>query len=323
MNDTTFPLVSIALCTYNGEKYLPDLLDSLVAQSYKNIEIVAVDDCSIDSTSEILTAYAANNSNIRVYRNDKNLGFIKNFEKAMGLCKGELIALCDQDDIWVPEKITLQVATIGDNMLIYHDSEFVDESNTTLNRKLSDLYNFYRGDQPEVLLIENFIPGHTMLFKKQLLHYALPLNEGVFHDWWLAYLAINHGGIDYVPASLVRYRQHSTNETNLLNHKETANLSWARSVRFLRQVAGYKQNKNPELVKRFTELYIGRLTSLTGIRLMRFMFNNYDLLLYVNKQHAKRKTRYLRKLFLGFKAKNFLYKYVSRNKDKIVDLSGL
>src|SRR5580698_4535990 len=119
------PLVSIALCTYNGEKFLAAQLDTLIAQTYKNLEVIAVDDCSTDSTYDILKTYAAKYPWFRIYQNAQNLRFLKNFQVAVSYCKGDLIALCDQDDLWHPEKIEMQVNAIGDNMFIYHDSEFI------------------------------------------------------------------------------------------------------------------------------------------------------------------------------------------------------
>src|ERR1700741_1533394 len=119
------PLVSIALCTYNGARFLSQQLDTLVNQSYEPIEIIAVDDCSTDETFDILTEYAGRYPSFKIYRNEVNLGFTENFEKAVKLCSGDLIALCDQDDLWDTKKIRLQVNAINGHVLIYHDSEFI------------------------------------------------------------------------------------------------------------------------------------------------------------------------------------------------------
>src|ERR1700743_1857825 len=102
-------LVSIALCTYNGAAYIEEQLDTLVNQSYPNCEIIVVDDCSKDNTVKILSEYADKYPQVRIHINEKNLGYTRNFEKAIRLCKGEYIALCDQDDIWDPQKIEMQV----------------------------------------------------------------------------------------------------------------------------------------------------------------------------------------------------------------------
>ena len=135
------PLVSIALCTYNGEAYLREQLDSIANQSYSPLELIAVDDSSSDNTLEILKEYAAIYPFIKIFVNPENLGYIRNFEKALQLCSGDFIALSDQDDIWDHKKIEKQVNSIGNNLLVYHDSEFVDQNGNSLNRKMSDIMN--------------------------------------------------------------------------------------------------------------------------------------------------------------------------------------
>jgi glycosyltransferase involved in cell wall biosynthesis len=209
-------LVSIAMCTYNGSRFLAEQLDSLINQTYKAIEIIIVDDCSTDATFAILTAYAQKYPYIRLYKNETNLGFAANFEKAVKLCSGNLIALCDQDDLWDPQKIELQVAALQDNIFVYHDSEFIHEDGASMHKRMSDLMNLYRGGDPEVFLFFNCVSGHSILMKKELLDAALPLKKDYFHDWWLAYVATNIGTIDFIPQCLVKYRQHDGSETNIL-----------------------------------------------------------------------------------------------------------
>ena len=129
------PLVSIAMCTYNGEPFLREQMDSLVKQDYRPIELVIVDDGSTDATQSILAEYANQHDFIKLHVNDSNLGFIKNFEKAISLCSGEYISLCDQDDIWFPEKTSALMAGIGEASLIYSTLAFIDENNTPLNKE--------------------------------------------------------------------------------------------------------------------------------------------------------------------------------------------
>ncbi len=92
-------LVSIALPTYNGEAFLSKQIDSLLSQNYNNLELIIVDDCSTDGTIEVLNQYKPN-AVVKIFQNERRLGVIKNFEKAISLCAGEFISLSDQDDIW-------------------------------------------------------------------------------------------------------------------------------------------------------------------------------------------------------------------------------
>jgi len=103
--------VSVVLGTYNGEAYLREQLDSVLAQTYPFLEIIAIDDGSSDSTVAILKEYAARDTRIKVVVNEQNLGFIRNFEKGCSLATGRWISLCDQDDYWLPDKIKKRLLT--------------------------------------------------------------------------------------------------------------------------------------------------------------------------------------------------------------------
>ncbi|MFN8888482.1 MAG: glycosyltransferase, partial [Cyclobacteriaceae bacterium] len=140
MNSQNSPSVSIVLATYNGEKYLRAQMDSLFAQTYPLLEIIAVDDCSSDSTVAILKEYAAVHPILHIYQNEVNLKHNRTFERGIRLAKGDCIALCDQDDIWLPEKIsTLMEQWMPDSLLIHCDSEFIDAEGKSMNRKISDI----------------------------------------------------------------------------------------------------------------------------------------------------------------------------------------
>lgn len=212
-------LVSIAVCTYNGEKYLREQLESLVHQTYKNLEIIVADDCSKDGTVAILEEYQREYSFFRYYQNPQNLGYKKNFETVVSKCSGEYIALSDQDDIWDLDKIRLQVAVIGDATLIYHDSAFMNESGVDMHRKLSDLLTLFQGESPFPFILFNCVSGHAILFKRALLPHILPFDEHIFHDRWIAFVASLNGGIKVLPQALVRYRQHPSSETDILRLK--------------------------------------------------------------------------------------------------------
>ena len=109
-------MISIAMATYNGEKYLAEQLDSILAQTVQDFELIVCDDCSSDSTAEILSRYAEKDSRIKIFVNEKNLGFVKNFEKAVSLCSGEYIALSDQDDVWFAGHLEILLRNIKDKI---------------------------------------------------------------------------------------------------------------------------------------------------------------------------------------------------------------
>src|SRR5215510_9347897 len=134
--------VSIALCTYNGAKYLPQLLDSYLAQSRLPDEVVVCDDRSQDETVAILDGFAARAPfSMRLLVNDQNIGSTKNFEKAISLCSGDIIFLSDQDDVWAPSKIEEMVRAFDADQaigMVVSNAELVDETLRPLGVTLFD-----------------------------------------------------------------------------------------------------------------------------------------------------------------------------------------
>ena len=212
---STVPLVSVALATYNGGRFLRAQLDSIYAQSWKNIEVVACDDCSTDDTAGILEEYRQR-SGLRYEVNDRNLGFVRNFEKVLSCCHGEFIALADQDDLWLPEKLERLLAGIGEADLAYSDAFLVDEAGSELTESLVQTSGVrpVSGLQFPYFVCNTCVTGCTILMRRSLLKKALPIPEcETYHDWWLALVASCHGGVQYLPERLVKYRQHSANDT--------------------------------------------------------------------------------------------------------------
>jgi len=204
-------LVSVVMATYNGAQFLSEQLDSLIQQTYQNIEIIAIDDGSTDNTVQMLQAYATRYNNVKVFENETNLGFIKNFEKGCRLSKGDFIALCDQDDVWHVEKIQKLVDAIGNYPMIYSDSMVCEENLQPTGKKISDITlckDYYNCLEYAVFAR---IYGHALLFKKSFFDEITPFPDVIPHDWWLAYNATLHGGCKFLPDILVYYRQHSSN----------------------------------------------------------------------------------------------------------------
>ena len=154
---STPPLISIALCTYNGAVFLPVQMDSLLAQDWESLEIVVVDDGSIDGTREILLDYASRDPRISLHFNEHNLGFLLNFQKAFSLTRGEFIAPCDQDDWWHPDKLRGLHAAIGNRALAYCDSLLVDSAGGSMGRRVSDVILMYQGTDPAAFVFGNCV----------------------------------------------------------------------------------------------------------------------------------------------------------------------
>ncbi len=219
-NMTEIKLVSIAVATYNGGNHIEEQLNSLLRQDYPLLEIIISDDGSTDSTLSIIAALQSTHSNITCINNERGKGIKKNFENALMHCTGAYIALCDQDDIWMPEKISRLVGAIGNYSLVYHNSLFVNEKGESLHKTMSHKMNCYTGSNPEVFLLHNCISGHAALFDRDLLSVTLPFPEAKYHDWWLAFVAASRNGVLYLPEVLVHYRQHQSSKTDMLKRKK-------------------------------------------------------------------------------------------------------
>ncbi|WP_129714299.1 glycosyltransferase family 2 protein [Pedobacter sp. SYP-B3415] len=220
-NQNVYPLISVALCTYNGELYLEEQIKSILEQRYPVFELIIVDDCSTDRTIRIIQKMADENANVRVFLNESNIGYVRNFEKALSLCTGEYIAPSDQDDIWLPQKLEelYQLHKTQESLLLYHDSELVDEDGIPMGKRMSRISGFIEGSDPRMVAYNNCVAGHAMFFPRRLLELALPVPQGIPHDHWLAFVALNNGVISYSKATLVQYRQHAASITDTLNDK--------------------------------------------------------------------------------------------------------
>lgn len=248
-------LVSIAIATYNGEKYLEQQLDSIFSQTYKNIEVIVSDDKSTDTTQKILEKYK-NTYGLKYEINLQQLGVTKNFEKAICLCKGEYIVLADQDDVWLPTKIETLVNEIQDYSMVYSNAGFINENNVVSDSTMKDKYYLYGFDSDQenffqYVVLNSFILGCSVMFKKDLLEQALPLYQSTRnHDWWLVYCAQQQNGIKFVDEVLFNYRIHANNYSRSMKR-----------INFFTQVSNFfatkrKEDRNKLYLKLNEILYI-------------------------------------------------------------------
>jgi len=289
------PLVSIALCTYNGEKFLKEQLDSLIKQDYRPIEIIAIDDCSQDSTFKLLQEYEQSFQFFKAYRNDNNLGFLKNFEKNLSICTGEYIAFCDQDDIWASNKLSLQIENIGASGLIYHDSELINELGESLSLRISDLINMYEGDSPLPFLLRNCVSGHAILVHRSMIERITPFQIG-YHDWWSAYVAANINGIKYLDSCLVQYRQHESSSTKIL--KQSQENFFHPPLEYLQIFSRLKNHKNAILINKIYNFWRLYPTFQFALKDFFSLARNYKLFFFISKVNNRTKLLFLMKILL-------------------------
>ena len=213
--------VDIILAAYNGAAFIKEQLDSLLAQTYTDINIHVYDDVSTDETREIVADYAASHENVFLHKNKKNLGLTLNFLHGVKRSDADFIMLCDQDDIWKPEKVekTLDVMrkAVADDektpVLVFTDAEIYD-GRTPENRSFvkESHYNVKKVDL-SALLIENKCIGCSVMINRPLADKLTHIPMGIrYHDWWLALIASAFGKVVYLDEMTLLYRQHGGNQ---------------------------------------------------------------------------------------------------------------
>ncbi|GBD86467.1 UDP-Glc:alpha-D-GlcNAc-diphosphoundecaprenol beta-1,3-glucosyltransferase WfgD [bacterium BMS3Abin03] len=204
-------MISIILAAYNGSQYIREQLDSLLHQTCNDYEIIIIDDCSDDNTYEMVKNFFANinNKNVQLIRNEENLGPTKSFEKGIKLCNGKYIAFCDQDDVWMPNKLSVLLETIENEKsdLVFAQSYLLNSGRKTGKRyppirKAGNLFN---------QLLYNNARGATMLVRKDFIERILPFSPYDIYDKWIYFSALCSGKISFVNEPLDYYRIHSKN----------------------------------------------------------------------------------------------------------------
>jgi len=208
------PLVSIIINCYNGEKYLREAIDSVYKQSYENWEIIFWDNASKDKSAKIAKSYS---SKMRYFRGGKTIPLGAARNKVLKQCEGEYIAFLDVDDIWLPEKLELQVKKMQENpesIVCYSDGYYMYE-NKKSKKKLSSYPNmkFYGGDIFNKLILSNFINWQTVLINKDLASNNLYFNSNLTYaeDHEILLRLSLCGKIIFSKIPLVYYRKHKSN----------------------------------------------------------------------------------------------------------------
>jgi glycosyltransferase involved in cell wall biosynthesis len=211
-------MISVALACYNGEKFIKEQIYSILNQKDVELEIVICDDCSTDNTVKIIKEIQKEDQRIFLFQNEKQLGVVKNFEKAIGLCKGEFIALSDQDDVWEPEKLQLQLEVFKNNysnkpLLITHDLNEVDENLNLICPSIWKKFNYKISHRPEVYFLSNCLTGCTIFTKKDDLVKMLPFKSSLLHDHQIYCYFQYFGRVYFFNKTLINFRRHNNNQT--------------------------------------------------------------------------------------------------------------
>lgn len=297
------PLVSVAMTTYNGEKYLRYQLNSILQQTYQNLEIIITDDASTDSTRQILEHFAKSNPQIRIFCNPVNQGITASFERSIRNCRGSYIAISDQDDIWDSYKLEILMDTIANEDAIYSDSELVNKYGHPINKLISSFVNvrsYYSGIP---FLMGICLPGHTLLLQGDFARYILPIPRIMMYDRWISFCAAANNGIKYLDLPLVKYRQHESNRFGVGKKRNKADRVSAEQ-KFnikLQELRAFEHApiRDQETKKLLGEM-LAKYTSKPSLSRSIFFFKNRHRLLAIKKKNSLRKILYCIKMF--FKA---------------------
>jgi len=272
-------VLAILLSAYNGEQFIADQIDSLLQQSFQDFHIYVSDDCSTDSTYEIIQDYCARYpEKISVTRNTSNSGGAKhNAIQLMIKHREDYLMLCDQDDVWLPNKIAITLAKLkemeacyGVNvpLMVHTDLEVVDAQLLTIQSSFWAAMNCNsRKNKLHNLIIQNIITGCTVMYNRALaeLIWAEPTFM-VMHDWWLGLAAAAFGYIEPMEIQTIKYRQHAHNDigakdvrtlrykfNRLMNYgdvKQAVNMTYRQAESFLKM---YRERLNAEQIRLLVE----------------------------------------------------------------------
>lgn len=214
--------IDILMATYNGEKYLEEQIESILKQTYSNFRLIISDDCSTDRTCEILKKYSQIDNRIELYFQEKNLGYVKNFEFLLKKVENEIYMLSDQDDYWLPEKVekTYKKLKESNSDLVFTDLIVVNEKEEIINESFNNLMNLTKKinktkNTKELVYLYNCITGCTIMSKKDYIKDIVPIpNESkhILHDHWISLVVSMKGKVEYLPEGLIKYRQHGNNQ---------------------------------------------------------------------------------------------------------------
>lgn len=213
--------ISVAICTYNGEKFIREQLESILSQTHPVDEIVLCDDQSTDLTVVIAESVLSSfQGDSLIIVNDKALNVARNFQKAYDLCTGDIIFSCDQDDVWLPNKVEVMLEEMENEAVVlsFTDAIVVDE----VLHETGSLWETVGVSYEQINTTQNYydrlmksciVTGATMAFKRSLWEICRPIEAPCIQDMWISFIAPFYGDVVAIPKKTILYRRHSNTVT--------------------------------------------------------------------------------------------------------------
>ena len=232
-------MISVAMAVYNGEKYIVEQLDSIRNQTREVDEVIVCDDCSSDSTVEIINNYRKQYPSFPIlfFQNEKNLGYKLNFKEAMSKTSGDYIFLCDQDDVWFEDKVEQMVTKMKSNpkiLVLASSFVYLDDTGRKYmvkqKRGMSNNNLYIRpvkidGCVPvnfDLFLTRNFFQGSALCITKRIKDEVVNhFSDKIHHDWFINITASKYEGMYFWNKPFYAYRIHESNAVGIQGEYES------------------------------------------------------------------------------------------------------
>ncbi len=216
--------ISVAMCSFNGERFLSAQLESISAQERPPDELVVCDDNSSDRTVRILEEFSRKAAfPVRIFRNPANLGSTRSFDNTISACTGAIVVLADQDDLWFTNKLKEMEAAFrgpSEPVAVFSDAELIDDDSKPVGTRLWESFffsareqeRFANGGAIEVLIKHPVVTGATMAFRTEFVSLISPIPANHVHDRWISFLLAVCGPFVPIAEPLMQYRRHSSQQ---------------------------------------------------------------------------------------------------------------
>lgn len=295
--------ISVALCTYNGSKFIEEQINSILNQTVKVDEIIVCDDKSTDDTVTLLKKLQLLHPCIVLFENEINLKSTKNFEKAIQLCTGDYIFLADQDDNWNQQKVSKTLAIFKENPIaegVFSNANLIDEKGIFItNKTIWDSVFFFEKEMIKPIdfidLISkngNVVTGATFCIKKEVKSFIFPFSEELLHDEWIATLLAFRKTLYYSTENLISYRIHQNQQVGMKNLNKTEKMTRKKRI-----IVGLESPKTFQEYRFLLKKIFLKHKVIVNFQKYNFEFINYEKLQNQNLMKWKEINEMTKKAF--------------------------